>query len=108
MKNVLLMTIAFAVATFVAACTERPAAAAPQSPSPAAGEGNWSPGKDLAVTQVVIGSVAQEVPPDVLASKRKLDAVAEDDGAQMDQLERDRQKRFSADADIQAQPPESQ
>ena len=108
MKHVLLMTIAFAVAMLVGACTERPAAAARQPPSPAVGEANWSPGKDLAATQVVIGGVVQEVPPDVLASTRKLDAVAEDYGAQMDQLEGDRQKRFSADADIQAQPPESQ
>ena len=108
MNNVLLMTVAFAVATLLAACTDKPAAAARQPPSPAVGEGNWSPDKDLAATQVVIGGVAQDVRPDVLASKRKLDAVAEDYEEQMDQLERDRQTRFSADADIQAQPPESQ
>jgi hypothetical protein len=91
-------TIALAIAVTATACAEK--AQAPIAPAAAVEADNWEPGKDLAGTQVVIGGVSQEVPEDVATGKRKLDAVAADYESQMDELERERQKKFANDADI--------
>ncbi|MEO8160734.1 MAG: hypothetical protein ABI588_04885 [Arenimonas sp.] len=99
MSKIRWTTVALAVVLSAACAQEQQApVAAANAPS---GADNWEPGKDLAGTQVVIGGVSQDVPDDVAAAKRKLDSVEADYEAQMDELERKRQEKFSADADLQ-------
>lgn len=95
------LVLALAICAMTGACADKPQASVPTVPAQATSEDNWQPGKDLAGTEVVIGGVAQDVPDDVAAAKRKMDAVAADYTAQMDELERKRQEKFSADSDLQ-------
>lgn len=100
MNRIRCIGVALAIAVLASACVGKEKAP-PADTKAMAGADNWEPGKDLAGTQVVIDGVSQKIPDDAAASKRKLDAVAADYKAQMDEAERKRQTKVSADADLQ-------
>ena len=81
--------------------------AAPSPPPPpaasteAASDEPWEPGKDIAGTPIVLDGVAQAMPEESAEVKRKMDAVYAEQRATMDELERKRLEKFSADSDLQ-------
>lgn len=98
MNTIQCMGVALAIAILASACGDNQKAPT-ASEQAISGADNWAPGKDLTGTQVVIDGVTQTVPDDVAESKRKLDAVATDYEAQIDELERERLRRFTEDDD---------